>query len=147
MDTYIEVAAATVKALAPAEAIAEMVVQKGGEAAWKKAQAIWIRIKSRFDNDPVITSSATMVANLPNDEHIQTAFASILAERLQENHELTNALIVLLGKETIQKVTAENNSWIENVRQRIKGNLGSQIIHADKNSIIINVDQSIEDAG
>lgn len=154
MDTNItQVAAATVTALAPymplliytakftAEAIGEMVVQKGGELAWQRAQSLWGKIKARFGDDGVIDGAATMVAAKPEDANLQKILATQLAERLKQQPELANELLELLGgKESMQKIIADRSSWVEDVTQEMAGS-GSQIVRASDDSVIKGVKQ------
>jgi hypothetical protein len=126
-----QIAAATVAALAPflpylidagrfsGEALAEMIVQKGGEAAWKKAQVLWGRVTARFGDDPEVQSAATMVAAKPEDETRQTLLAKVLSARLAGNPELAQEILALLGGEKgVQQVIADRSSWVDHPGHR-----------------------------
>jgi hypothetical protein len=75
-----QIAAATVATLAPftpflieagkagGKKLAEVIAEKGGEAAWQKAQALWDKVRVHFGDDPEVQSAATMVATKPEDE-------------------------------------------------------------------------------
>src|SRR5947207_3022354 len=65
--------------------LAEVIGEKGGEAAWDKAQALWGKLKERFGEDPELISAATMVAAKPNDETRQIMLAEVLGARLKGN--------------------------------------------------------------
>jgi hypothetical protein len=148
-----QIAAATVTTLAPftpflievgkagGKKLAEVVAEKGGEAAWKKAQALWDKLKARFDDDSEVKSAATMVAAKPEDEARQTILAEVLGARLQENPALAQELFNLLGgQEAVQQVLADRSSWVEDVAQRIKGR-GTQRVEASDDSVIKGVRQ------
>ena len=148
-----QIAAATVTTLAPftpflievgtagGEKLAEVIAEKGGEAAWKKAQALWDKLKARFDDDTEVQSAATMVAAKPEDENRQTMLAEVLGARLQENPALAQELFDLLGgREAVQQVLADRSSWVEDVTQRMKGS-GKQIVQASDDSVIKGVRQ------
>lgn len=150
---FAQISAATVTALAPflpllllgakfsAEAIAEMVVQKGGEAAWHKAQLLWGKIKTRYGGDGVIEGAAKMVAAKPEDNNLQKILATQLGERLKEDPEVAKELLELLGgTESVQKIIADRSSWVEDVTQELTGD-GSQIVQASDDSVIKGVRQ------
>ena len=121
--------------------LAEVVAEKGGEAAWKKAQALWDKLQTRFQDDAEVQGAATMVAAKPEDEARQTMLAEVLGARLQENPALAQELFDLLGgREAVQQVLAERGSWVEDVTQRMKGG-GRQIVQASDDSVIEGVRQ------
>lgn len=148
-----QTAAAVVATLAPfmpflidvgkagAEKLAEVITEKGGEAAWEKAKALWGKLKARFGDDPEVESAAAMVAAKPRDEARQMMLAEVLGARLKENPELTQELFDLLGgQKAMQQVLADRSSWVENVTQRMKGS-GKQIVQASEDSVITGVRQ------
>jgi hypothetical protein len=121
--------------------LAEVMAEKGGEAAWKKAQALWDKLQTRFQDDAEVQSAATVVAVKPEDEARQTMLAEVLGARLQENPALVQELFDLLGgQEAVQQVLAERGSWVEDVTQRMKGG-GKQIVQASDDSVIKGVRQ------
>ena len=121
--------------------LAEVVAEKGGEAAWKKAQALWDKLQTRFRDDAEVQGAATMVAAKPEDEARQTMLAEVLGARLQENPALAQELFDLLGGgEAVQQVLAERGSWVEDVTQRMEGG-GKQIVQASDDSVIKGVRQ------
>ncbi|MGA9350312.1 MAG: hypothetical protein WBW48_16130 [Anaerolineae bacterium] len=121
--------------------LAEVMAEKGGEAAWKKAQALWDKLQTRFHDDPEVQVMATVVAVKPEDEARQTLLAEVLGARLQENPTLAQELFDLLGgQEAVQQVLAERGSWVEDVTQRMKGG-GKQIVQASDDSVIKGVQQ------
>jgi hypothetical protein len=148
-----QIAAAVVTALAPfapflldtgktaGKKLAETIAQKGGEATWKTAQTLWTKIMAHFEDDPVVKSAATMVADGPEDETRQTMLAEVLGVRLKENPALAEELLNLLGGQTaVQQVLADRSSWVEDVTQRMKGG-GTQTVKASHDSVISGVRQ------
>ena len=148
-----QIAAAVVTTLAPftpflievgkagGKKLAEVMAEKGGEAAWKKAQALWDKLQARFQDDDEVQVMATVLAVKPEDETRQTLLAEVLGARLQENPALAQELFDLLGgQEAVQQVLAERGSWVEDVTQRMKGG-GKQIVQASDDSVIKSVRQ------
>lgn len=124
-----------------AGAIAEMVVQKGGERAWTKAKALWNRIMLDLGGDEDIEDAARMLARQPENETRQTALAEILVARLHDNPGVADELLMLLGgQESVQQVLADHGSWVENVEQHMTGS-GRQLVQASDDSVIIGVRQ------
>ena len=121
--------------------LAEVITEQGGEAAWKKAQALWDKLQARFQDDDEVQVMATVLAVKPEDETRQTLLAEVLGARLQENPALAQELFDLLGgQEAVQQVLAERGSWVEDVTQRMKGG-GRQIVRASDDSVIKGVQQ------
>ena len=148
-----QIAAAVVTTLAPftpflievgkagGKKLAEVITEQGGEAAWKKAQALWDKLQARFQDDDEVQVMATVLAVKPEDETRQTLLAEVLGARLQENPALAQELFDLLGgQEAVQQVLAERGSWVEDVTQRMKGG-GKQIVQASDDSVIKSVRQ------
>jgi len=148
-----QVAAAIVTVLAPftpilidmtkfsSQAIAEMIVQKGGEATWQKAQLIWNKLKVYFDDDKIVEGAAMMVAGQPENEDFQKILAVQLASRLQQHPDLVRELLELLGgQNSIQMITTDRSSWVEDVTQEMSGS-GSQIVQASDDSVIKGIKQ------
>jgi hypothetical protein len=148
-----QITAATVTTLAPfmpflieagkagGKKLAEVIAEKGGEAAWEKAQSLWSKLKTRLGDDPEVTIVATMVAAKPEDEPRQTMLAEVLGAHLRENPDLAQELFDLLGRqEAVQQVLAHRSSWVEDVTQRMKGR-GKQTVQASDDSVIKGVRQ------
>lgn len=121
--------------------LVEMIAEKGGEAAWQKAQALWGRITGRSSETAEVDSAANLVAAKPGDETYQGVFAKALADYLEKNPDLAKELVELMGGEqSVQEVLAERGSWIEGVRQEMAG-AGRQTMKATDNSAIRNATQ------
>jgi hypothetical protein len=157
METdVVQIAAAAAATLAPflpflaelgkagGRKLAEVIAEKGGEAAWNRARGLWEKIRSRCEDDLELESASAMVATKPEDETRQTMLAEVLAARLQEDPELTHEFLAILGgQEAIQEVLADRSSWVENVTQHIEGS-GKQVVRACDDSFVKDVRQSIE---
>ncbi|HLL78167.1 MAG TPA: hypothetical protein VKT25_01625, partial [Ktedonobacteraceae bacterium] len=75
-----QIAATTVTTLAPftpllvevgkagAQKFTEVIAEKGGEAAWNKAQSLWKKLKAHFGDDPEVNGALALVAAKPEDE-------------------------------------------------------------------------------
>lgn len=121
--------------------MAEAIALKGGEAAWARAQKLWDWIKSKFNEEPPLQGAAILLANQPEDETYQTVMAKALGSYLEKHPESAQDLLALLGgKETIQQVLADRQSWIENVNQEIRG-AGKQSVEAREGSVVKGVTQ------
>jgi len=149
----VQAATAIVAALAPfmpflielgkagGKKLVEVIAEKGGEAAWEKAETLWSKLKMRFGDDPEVQSAATMVAAKPEDERRQTTLAEVLVDRLQRDSALAEELLQMVGgQESVQQVLADRSSWVENVTQRMTGG-GKQVVKATDDSIITGVQQ------
>lgn len=150
------VAAATVSLLAPftpflletgqavGKKLGEVIVEKGGEKAWQKAQAMWDKLKNRFVEDPEVNSAATLVAAKPDDETRQAMLVEVLTARLNESPTLAQDLLDLLGgQDKLQEILADRGSRIEDVNQQMKDK-GKQTVKASDESTIKNIRQNLE---
>ncbi len=123
--------------------LAEVIAEKGGDAAWNKAQAVWNILKARFGGDQEVTSAVGMVAAKPQDETRQTLLAEVLGTHMQADPELAEQILKLLGgQQAVQQVLAERGSWVEDISQHIKGS-GQQTAKASR-SVMKGVKQSID---
>lgn len=123
------------------DAIAEMIVQNGGQAAFNHAQGLWQRIRGSYEDDALVNGAAMMVSAEPTNESFHQQLANILATRLSENKQLAEELLSLLGgKGTVQEIIAGKGSLIENITQEMEGS-GTQSVRATNDSIITGVTQ------
>ncbi len=152
-----QIAATTVTTLAPftpllvevgkagAQKFTEVIAEKGGEAAWNKAQSLWKKLKAHFGDDPEVNGALALVAAKPEDESRQTLLAEVLGTRLQTYTEVAEEIFNLLGgQQAVQQVLAERGSWVEEVTQQIAGSSGAQTVSAHENSVIKGVKQGIQ---
>lgn len=153
---YTQIAAAIVSTLAPflpylvevgkesGKKIAEILTEKGTEAAWEKAKRIWNKLKGYFGDAPAVQGAAMMMAEAPEDEFNQTALAKTLGTYLQKNPALGDELLKLLGgPEAVQEVLADKASWVQRVEQSIEGS-GRQIVKSTDHSVATDVRQTIK---
>ncbi len=121
--------------------LVEVIAEKGGEAAWQKAQALWGKLSLYFGDDPEVTSMATLVAIRPEDEARQKMLAEVISTRLQESPELAQELFYLMGgREAVQEVVAGHSGWIEDINQKMRGQ-GTQSVKAGDEGVIKGVTQ------
>ena|SRR2546423_1682966 len=124
---------------------AETLAEKGGEAAWNEARVIWEKIHTRFGDNAQVKGAALMVSTDPDDIDAQTYFAKALGMHLQEDPELAEDLLHLLGgAQAVQEILADRSSWVENVVQELEGR-GTQTIRASEDSVIKGVRQTRKD--
>ena len=121
--------------------LAEVMAEKGGEAAWNKAQSSWHKIKDRAGDDPKVQGAALMVSAGPEDVSAQAILVRALDACLRKYPDLAQELADLLGGEPgIQQVLANQDSWVQDVAQQMRGG-GEQTIQAENGSRIIGVRQ------
>jgi low affinity Fe/Cu permease len=119
-----------------AKGLGKKVGELGGEVAWKKAQALWVKLKERLS--PKQKAKANVIALDPADKEEVASFVKTLAETLKADPELSAELVAALGEdESVQKVIALNKSWVQDIVQR---GSGIKTVHADQ-STVINVRQ------
>jgi hypothetical protein len=142
-------AASVVTSLAPftpylvegGKKMVEVIAEKGGEAAWQKAQALWDKVMARHSDDNRIKGAALMVSANPADELAQKQLAIALGARLKEDPLLIEELHKILGgREALQQVVADRSSWVEDITQDMQGT-GTQEVVADQDSVIKGVRQ------
>jgi hypothetical protein len=154
-DENIRIALATLGEIAPfapflvelgkdsVKKASEVIVEKMGETAWKRAKALWDRLKSGSANDSELINSMELLAAKPEDMGRREMFAEVLAVRLRQEPELASDLKQLLGvRASVQEVLADKNSWVEDIEQRMQGS-GSQSVSATDDSVILDVQQNI----
>jgi len=153
MIGVIEIATATVTALAPylphllkgaqiaGEKFGEGLATRAGELTLGKVTEIWGKIKNRFTQHPELEHAAGLVGTQPDDPTYQTFFAKALAAYLQQDPQLSEDLLKLLGGEqAVQSVVADRSSMIEDVTQEMEGK-GAQSVEARDNSVVRGVRQ------
>ena len=119
----------------------EVISKQGGDFVWKQANALWDKIKGRFQNDPEVTGVATMTSADPQNEMYQQMLIQVLVKKLESSPDLAEELLKLMGGEAgVQRVTAGNEAWIESIRQKMVGS-GIQEIKGGDRAVIRGVDQ------
>ena len=79
--------------------LAEVMAEKGGEAAWNKAQSSWHKIKDRAGDDPKVQGAALMVSAGPEDVSAQAILVRALDACLRKYPDLAQEFADLLGGE------------------------------------------------
>jgi hypothetical protein len=117
---------------------------KAGEAAWEETKTLWAKIKSRYGNDPKIQGAILTVSADPQDNDAKALLAKALAARLKESPDFVKELDVFFQERNrFQEIRAEN-SWIDDVHQKIIRGGGKQTIQL-KDSDGIHISQEMED--
>jgi len=100
-----QLAESIVAALAPflpvlfskaADAAAEATVEKLGEAAWKRAKALWDKLRPGVEARPELKRAAETVADAPTDAAARDALARKIAEMLAQDLNVTSELARVL---------------------------------------------------
>jgi hypothetical protein len=106
--------------------VIEAIGEKGGEAAWNKAQDLWGNITRKYHGDDEINAIANLISTRPDQISYWDNLTEILAEKLKADSQLLQELLSLMGGEKgIQQITAEN-SYIERVTMKMSGVSGKQ---------------------
>jgi hypothetical protein len=126
------VAAGAVKILAPflpylmdvgkdaGKKLEEVIFEKGGDALWKKAQSLWIRITERYKRDDEMTDAAKTVARAPADKTRQEVLMQVLARLLKDSPDFASDLEVLMGGENaLQQIVAGDEAQIRRIQQEM----------------------------
>jgi hypothetical protein len=134
MTGIAEIATAAVAFLAPflpglkglagaaAGKLAETVVEKSGEAAWKRARTLWEKISSRWGDDPEVSGTSTLVAATPERDDRRAELATALAAKLETDPATAAEIQELLGGAgRVQEIVAGNRAVLDHVVQRMKG--------------------------
>jgi hypothetical protein len=96
------------------EAVKE-IGKKFGEIAWKKAQALWSKIRN-----PNLEGVAMALAEDPNDEDFLVALAKLLTKHLEASPELAAELMSTMKEDkAVQKVLIGQGSKAKDIIQRL----------------------------
>jgi len=111
----------------------------GGEAAWKQAQALWTKIKTRFEKDAEVKSASDLVAANPTDADYAATLQKALTKKLESNPDFAAELLEMLGgAQSVQEVIARRGSLVAHVTQK---GAGRKRAEATDDSAIIGVTQ------
>jgi hypothetical protein len=120
--------------------VAEVIAQKGGEAAWSRAQAVWARIKALLPTAPSLARAAENVATDPAEPGYRDALLRAMQMHIETHPKLALELAGLLGNEHgIQEIIV-NSSRIEDVTQELSGS-GKQSVKAARGAVVRGVRQ------
>ena len=123
------------------DSLTRIIADQDGEKSWELAQSVWNFLKSKLNQNGETEDAARMLARKPEDQNRQAMLIEVITARLTGNSEALSDLEKLLGgQESIQKITASNESLIENVTQRMIGS-GQQVIEASHHSKIRGANQ------
>lgn len=123
------------------EKLAETIAEKGGEAAWKQAQALWARIKGQDIDTPRLDAAITLLSEEPSDQEEFTILTKAIVAQMERDPDLAGAILSMLGgKDAVLKVVASSGSSIKNVYQETFGG-SSQIVEASGGSTVDGVVQ------
>ncbi len=124
------------------DAIAELIVQNGGQAIYERVQGLWSRIRGTTEQDQLsIEGAATLLSVDPQNERNLVIFRDVLIDVLRNSPSLLRELdseIDMLRTE--MSVIADKSSWIENVSQESSGTT-RQTVQASDDSVIKDVRQ------
>jgi hypothetical protein len=97
---------------------------KFGEAAFKKAEAVWAKLSPKVEAKEAAKEAAIDVANSPEDEDAQGALRLQLKKLLEQDEDLMKAIDQILkedapdgtsGTQIVQNVTGNQNQVIGRV--------------------------------
>lgn len=155
MTAVQEAAAAVVAALSPflpflvdaAKAggtkLAEAIASHGGEAAWKRAVAVWEALRTDLGEPAEVKGAALMLSADVESEEYRGTLATVLARHLETRPEVAERLVGLLqGEPSSQSVVARTGSQVESVEQLQAGAGGTQHVEATDDSRVSHVRQS-----
>ena len=128
------------------ETATESATSKFGEAAWQKAQVIWIAVSQKVDAKVTAKEAVTDAANNPKDEDYQAALRVQLKKLLANDAALASQLTKILQSDSpnntpttqiTQTVTGNENQTIGQISGgQVFGNVtGSVIISGSGNSV------------
>lgn len=122
--------------------LAEAIAEHGGEAAWKRAVAVWEALRGDLGEPAEVRGAALMLSADVENEDYRRTLATVLARHLEGRPEVAERLAVLLRDEpSSQTVAARSGSVVENVDQLLAGAGGTQHVEATGGSGISGVRQ------
>ena len=128
---------------ATAEQLRDAIAEKGGEAVWQRAQAVWNKLRARYRDDVEVDSAAQMVAADPADDVRMDLLAQVLAKRLEGDPAFQRELAEAAGGEpAVQLVAGGEEARIRRIRQKMAGP-GRQEVRGGDRSTITDVDQEM----
>jgi len=124
------------------EKAAEQTIKMGTTKSLERAGELWNSIKAHLTEQTGLQDAARLVASEPGDNTYQKAFVKALVKLLENHPELSPKLIQAMGGgDSVQKVLADHNSWVEDVSQNLSGP-GTQQVKATNDSVVIKVRQT-----
>jgi hypothetical protein len=124
------------------EKATEEIGENVGAAAWEQAKALWNNLSSKLKNKPTAQEAMQDLAKSPNDEDAITILRIQLKKLLDKDTELTQELTRIMEQKVVQRVLAERDSSVRGVEQTVTGGADvRQDIIAQDNSTIENIRQ------
>ena len=123
--------------------LVEVFAEKGGEAAWNKAQKIWRKIESKFGDDAELKGAALMVSAKPSEKDLQKLMIKALTAKLAIDPDLTQEILKAIGGENMaQTILTGEGSWVEDIIFEINGKPNGNIrqsLEVGKDAIAKNI--------
>jgi len=118
---------------------AEHLGAKGVEQAGRLLA--WLR--KRLASGQEERAQQTLALFLDDPATFQEALARLLAELLRQHPEWVSQAQALLDQQPLQQILARNDAVVQEVRMRMRGRSGRQIIDAD-DSLVSGIDMDME---
>ncbi len=121
--------------------LVDVMAEKGGDEAWKTAQNLWNKITGQ-KGDSDIEDAARITARQPDDPGRQVFLETLLTQKLKQSPALADEILEILSKgKSVQVVSAEQESQVENIEQKTSGR-GDQRVSARGKSTIKGIKQT-----
>jgi arginyl-tRNA synthetase len=102
------------------EATAKEIGKRLGETGFEMADSLWGKLKSSAKEPQKLNGVATALATDPDNGHLQTALAEILAQQLESSPQLAQELMDLMKKDkAVQTVLVERGSKVKDIYQQL----------------------------
>ena len=119
----------------------DVIAEKGGNVVWNQAQAIWKKIKERFQDDKEIEGATAAMSADPDNQMFQQMMVQVLTKKLEADPSFAAELLKLMGGEAgVQRAIAGDEAKMERIRQMMK-DAGQQEARAGNKSTLTNIDQ------
>lgn len=111
------------------EASIKEIGKKLGESSLEKAKAIWATIQPPASGDKKLEGMAMALADNPDDQDFQAAFAKVLLSQLADKPQLAEYLSTLVAHDAaVQRVLVDQGSQVKDIRQRLSGSGEQKVI-------------------
>lgn len=120
----------------------KVVGKKLGESSWEKAKILWRKINIFVKDDPKLKGVSIALAEEPQDQDFQVAFAKLLVTQLENLPELADELFDLMkDDQSVQKVLIDQHSKVKNIFQRLSQSGSQEIVIRSSQAEDINQEQ------
>jgi hypothetical protein len=111
------------------EETAKEIGKRFGETGFEMVKSLWSKIKNSAKDTQKLNGVATALATDPDNEHLQSALAEIVAKQLASSPKLAGELINLMkNDQAVQKILVEEGSKVKDIYQRLSKFGGDQSI-------------------